>query len=219
MVSSPFGAIPEGWRMGEVAELCARIQAGGTPRRSEPLFWEEGNVPWYKTGDLRDTVLIDSPEMITERALEVSSARSFGPETILMAIYGSPTVGRLGLVQTLSSANQAALGLVADPTKSNTEHLWFVLKELRGYFNRIAQGAAQQNISKAKVERSPVIIPPIELINDFRCSGGIPFRLAHRLMRSLRSTEQMRDLLLPKLVTGQIDVSELDLDALVGSVP
>jgi len=216
-VNSSLGPIPEGWAVRSVADLCSRIQSGGTPRRSEPSFWTDGTVDWYKTGDLTDSILIGSSEQITEHAVSSSSTRTFGPETILMAIYGSPTVGRLGLVETTSSANQAALGLVANPQVSSTIHLWFVLRELREPLNRIAQGAAQQNVSKKKVAEAQAIAPTARLVDQFTEVAGSPWRLAHRLAHASAVLARTRDLLLPKLVTGEIDVSALDLDALVGA--
>ena len=215
-VESPLGAIPGGWDVARVADLCSHIGAGGTPRRSESAFWEDGEVDWYKTGDLTDSVLIHSSERITRYAVEATNTRTFAPDTILMAIYGSPTVGRLGLVETVSSANQAALGLVAHPGRSTTEHLWFVLRELRAHLNQIAQGAAQQNVSKQKVAASPVVLPPLDLVHAFTTAAGPPWRLSHSLSRQADALSSIRDLLLPKLVTGQISVSSSDdLDALV----
>ena len=65
-VDSALGPIPEGWRVGTVRDLCQRIQAGGTPRRSEPTYWTDASLDWYKTGDLTDSILIGSSEMISE---------------------------------------------------------------------------------------------------------------------------------------------------------
>ncbi len=214
-VDSPLGPIPEVWALKTLSDLCSRIQAGGTPKRSEPAFWNDGTVDWYKTGDLTDSVLISSSERITEQAVATSSARTFEPDTILMAIYGSPTVGRLGLVETACSANQAALGLVAAPAASSTVHLWFALRELREPLNLIAQGAAQQNISKKKVAEAQVLAAPAEMIAQFTEIADAPWRLGHRLARANAALVSIRDVLVPKLVTGEIDVAELDLDALV----
>jgi type I restriction enzyme S subunit len=131
-----------------------------------------------------------------------------------MAIYGSPTVGRLGLLDARSSANQAALGLVADPGVCTTEYLWFVLESLRGHLNQIAQGAAQQNVSKAKVSGCDVLRPPSQVVALFTESAGPAWRNSHKIAHETEVLRTLRDLLLPKLVTGQIDVSSLDLDAL-----
>lgn len=215
LVASVLGPIPEGWVVGKVDQLCSRVQAGATPRRSTPEFWAEPSVDWYKTGDLTDGVLLGSSEQLSDAGLE--AGRTFEPETILMAIYGSPTVGRLGLLTSKASANQAALGLVADPHACTTEYLWFVLESLRGHLNQIAQGAAQQNVSKEKVIGCDVVIPPREVVKSFTLRAAPCWRLSHELARQAAVLESLRDLLLPRLVTGQIDVSTLDLDGLVSA--
>lgn len=213
LVDSTLGPIPDGWSEATVADLCSRIQAGATPRRSQPAYWTDPEIDWYKTGDLTDSVLIHSSELISRAAL--SKGRVFEPETILMAIYGSPTVGRLGLVASTSSANQAALGLVADQAVATTEYLWFVLEDLRGHLNAIAQGAAQQNVSKEKVAAARVLLPPRSLVAAFTDVVRGPWRLSHVIQREASSLRELRDLLLPKLVTGQLDLSGLDLNTLV----
>lgn len=213
LVDSALGPIPEGWVAGKVGQLCLRVQAGATPRRSTPEYWAEPSVDWYKTGDLTDGVLIGSSEKLSNAGLK--AGRTFEPETILMAIYGSPTVGRLGLLTSLASANQAALGLVANPEVSTTEHLWFTLETLREHLNQIAQGAAQQNVSKEKVIGCDAIIPPREVLEDFTRRAAPTWRLSHELARQAAVLESLRDHLLPKLVTGEIDVSALNLDALL----
>lgn len=213
LVDSALGPIPEGWVAGKVGQLCLRVQAGATPRRSTPEYWAEPSVDWYKTGDLTDGVLIGSSEKLSNAGLK--AGRTFEPETILMAIYGSPTVGRLGLLTSLASANQAALGLVANPEVSTTEHLWFTLETLREHLNQIAQGAAQQNVSKEKVIGCDAIIPPREVLEDFTRRAAPSWRLSHELARQAVVLESLRDHLLPKLVTGEIDVSALNLDALL----
>ena len=214
-VDSPLGPIPEDWRVESIARVCKRIQSGGTPKRSESSYWLEGTVDWYKTGDLTDSILLGSSERISSVAVEDGGVRIFEPETILMAIYGSPTVGRLGLVREASSANQAALGLVANDDVVSTVFLWFSLRQQRDYFNQIAQGAAQQNISKKKVADALILVPAPTIVSDFSLAAESTWRLSHELARQNTALESARDLLLPKLVSGEIDVSDLDLDAVL----
>lgn len=215
LVDSPLGPIPVEWRVGTVDDICSRIQAGGTPSRSEPRYWNDPQIDWYKTGDLSDSALLGSSEQISNEAITESTARLFEPETILMAIYGSPTVGRLGLLLKESSCNQAALGLVANREVATTEYLWFALAALREHLNSLAQGAAQQNVSKAKVQDAPVLIPSRDVVSWFSACAGSPWRLSHSLAQQANVVARIRDAILPKLVTGAIDVSKLDLDALL----
>lgn len=202
-------SIPEGWHVTPLAELCSRIQAGSTPLRSQPEYWEAGDIDWYKTGELQDSFLLGSHEKISKAA----PARMFEPGTILMAIYGSPTVGRLGIVTSLCSSNQAALGLVADTKKVSPITLFHLLKDKREHLNQIAHGAAQQNISKEKVEKTVVLVPPRSLINHFDQYVQPMWDLTLNLQGQNEKLRKARTLLLPKLISGDIDVSELDIGA------
>lgn len=167
-------------------------------------------MPWFKTGELRDGPLFDSVEHVTAQA----RARTFEPPTILMAIYGSPTVGRLGWITRSSSCNQAALALRAHNPDLSQNWLWYTLEGLRGHFNSMAQGAAQQNISKQKVAETVVTVPASGLLEMFT-ERVRPLRDLWEKLASLNHRfAATRDLLLPRLVTGQLDISDIDLGVL-----
>jgi type I restriction enzyme S subunit len=121
-----------------------------------------------------------------------------------MAIYGSPTVGRLGIVTRPSSCNQAALGLVADTKYITQNFLYFVLFTLREHFNGLAQGAAQQNISKEKVATALAVVPPRQLVADFDRLIEPTFSQIQTLQRQIQNLRQTRDLMLPRLLSGNV---------------
>jgi type I restriction enzyme, S subunit len=218
LLDSELGPIPKGWEVRQLGEVCARLQAGGTPSRKEPSYWEAGTVNWFTTTELQDGFLLNSGEKITEVALNKSSARMFDEGTILMAIYGSPTVGRLGILTKPSSCNQAALGLVADERFLSQPLLYQQLIQLRGYFNAIAQGAAQQNISKAKVAETRVYLPPRATVKSFNDVIQPLWKMRRLLTESQSNLLATHDLLLPRLISGEIDVLTLDLGSVVESI-
>jgi type I restriction enzyme S subunit len=207
LVPSALGEIPQGWEVKKLADLCARMESGGTPKRSTTEYWEGGDIDWYKTGELWDGFLFESQEKITTRGHRESTARLFEPGTVLMAIYGSPTVGRMGILTTHGSCNQAALGLVADNNLISQTFLYFVLYSLRDYFNGIAQGAAQQNISKEKVAGAIAIVPPKRTVQAFDDCALPIFSQIKTLQQKARNLRQTRDLLLPRLMSGQLEVT------------
>ncbi len=198
-----YGMIPEGWEIVKLKNVCERIQAGGTPSRSNSAFWENGTISWYTTGELQDNFLFDSVENISLEAKEKSTAKIFQPGTILMAIYGSPTVGRLGRVTRISSCNQAAVGVVPDTKKLGINYLWYQLLGLREYFNLIATGAAQQNISKEKVEEEKIVFADQELISLFEMKVKNSWDLIEKISAENINLSKTRDLLIPQLVTGR----------------
>jgi type I restriction enzyme S subunit len=128
-----------------------------------------------------------------------------------MAIYGSPTVGRLGIVTQRAACNQAALGMLANPILASQQFLFYALYELRGHFNSIAQGAAQQNISKAKVAEAQCVLPPMNLMEYFTNHVVPVWNLLENLQKKNHHLHRTHDLLLPRLISGEMDVSELDI--------
>lgn len=207
-VASPLGEIPQGWEVKRLSALCSRMESGGTPKRKSPEYWADGSIDWFKTGELWDGFLFGSEEKITELGQRESNARIFDPGTILMAIYGSPTVGRLGIVTRPSSCNQAALGLVADKKQISQTFLYFVLLSLRDHFNGLAQGAAQQNISKEKVANASAIVAPRALVAAFDKLAEPIFERVETLQRQVQNLRRTRDLLLPRLLSGQVKLKE-----------
>lgn len=210
-VETERGPIPSSWCLGDIGGVCRRLQSGSTPSRKKDEYWDGGTIDWYKTKELWDGFLFDSEEHVTEAAVSDRKARIFEPNIILMAIYGSPTVGRLGVTTRRSSCNQAALGFEPDEAKVGFWYLYYVLMSLRDEFNSKAQGAAQQNISKAKVEETRIVIPPLELQLRFEEVVSPVRKYVLNIQTKNANLRTQRDLLLPKLVSGQIDVSEIEL--------
>ncbi|MBN1245548.1 restriction endonuclease subunit S [Candidatus Bathyarchaeota archaeon] len=196
--------IPKEWKVGCIEDLCSSITNGGTPKRSESQYWN-GNIAWFKTGELNDSPLIDSEEHITEDGLQNSACKLWDENTILMALYASPTVGRLGLLRTKATANQACSGLVAKK-EVGFSFLFYTLFFKRNEFNSIAVGAAQQNINQQIVREAKTVIPPKSLLNSFNKLVDTLFDKQTGLIRQNQTLAQIRDSLLPRLMSGKIRV-------------
>lgn len=147
------------WPLRTLEDLCARITSGGTPNRSRPDYYG-GLIPWIKTGELLDRVIVDSEEHLTELGLANSSAKLLPRGTILMAMYGA-TVGALGHLGSEATCNQASCAMVVDPLKANDRWLFYALLNDRRSITRKATGAAQQNLSGATIKRFAYSTPPL----------------------------------------------------------
>ena len=198
--------VPEGWKKVLIKTICLKINAGGTPSRSKKDFWTNATIKWYKTGELEDCWLIDSDEYISEDGLNNSSAKLFPPNSVVMAMYASPTLGRLGILCSESACNQAALCLVADEGKISWQWLYHKLYELRDAFNAIAKGAGQQNISADLVKKTEIVLPPYVLITTFTERVKRLFELRLILQIQNKTLKEARDRLLPKLMSGEMEV-------------
>lgn len=207
LVDSELGEVPEGWGVGTLSELCSLITSGGTPSRGVPDYWNRGVIPWIKSGELHDGVLLDSGEHITSLAVQNSNAKLFPRHTIVMAIYAAPTVGRLGLLASPASTNQACVGLVPKP-EYGAQYLFQVCFALRRYFNERANGAAQQNISQRIVTGAPVLLPPLAIVAEAKTLLEILTDQLEALAGSMRTLSSLRDTLLPKLVSGEVRITD-----------
>ena len=198
-----LGMVPKGWRIGTVDELCLSIENGGTPKRMSPEYWRNGTIPWFKTGELTDGPLIKSEEAITESGLSNSSCKLLQTGTILIALYASPTVGRLGILEMPATANQACSALVANPEYGNL-FLFYTLLFTREKLQNIAVGAAQQNISQQIVRIHDVMIPSTKVASAFQRLIQRSYQLRASNDKQSCLLASIRDALLPKLLSGKM---------------
>ena len=196
--------VPEGWEKKKIADICTTIASGSTPSRSNKSYWNQGDIRWVKTKELQDGWISDTEEYITKEGFNNSSTKMFPPYTILMAIYASPTLGRLGILAKECCCNQAALGLIANESIISWQWLFWKLYELRDDFNLIARGAGQQNISGIVVKETIVVVPPKRIINSFSSAIAHSFEEQKNLSSQIRLLTEARDRLLPKLMNGEI---------------
>lgn len=199
--------LPEGWHICSISDVCERIQSGSTPSRKHASYWSKEGIRWFKTAELLDGYLFDSSEHITMEAVEQTAVKMFPAGSILMAIYASPTLGRLGILTEDSTFNQAALGLVPDGRVVTREWLFLKLGELREEFNSLARGAGQQNISSEIVKKYPIVVPPVELMLKFESLVSPLFCARKEAQNIVLIAQEARDRLLPKLMSGEIEVS------------
>lgn len=201
----------EEWEKTSLDNCCKKIGSGSTPSRKKQEYWNNADIKWFKTKELSDGFLLDSEEKISNLGFENSSTKLFPKNTVLMAIYAAPTLGRLGILTSDSTFNQAACGLLADETKLSTTFLFLKLLEMRGYFNMMAMGSAQQNISVEKVRTTEIVLPPLDLIKKFDLVAKPIFDSILNLTRKKEVLLNLKNLLLPKLISGELDVEGLDI--------
>lgn len=164
-VDSELGMIPEGWSVAPIQELSDRIASGGTPRSMDASLYN-GPIKWFTTKELKDGFLFDSEKHISNSAVENSAAKFFPAGSVLMAIYASPTVGRLGILTSESTFNQAAVAIVPKQYVGS-EFLFLLLLSERNNLNNLASGAAQQNLNVGIVKNYLVLNPSIDTLNSF----------------------------------------------------
>lgn len=178
--------------------------SGGTPSRTNAEYFT-GEINWFKSKELADSILLESEEKITSVAVEKSSAKLFPIGSVIMAMYGA-TIGKLGLLSLPSTTNQACCAIIEkDEVKSNYYILnWLI--ENREYVLSFRMGAAQENISQQVIKNLLVSIPKDSDLKIFNSEVKPIYQLIKNLHQQNTKLREARDILLPKLMNGQIEV-------------
>jgi type I restriction enzyme S subunit len=205
---SELGTMPYVWKCGCISDLCETLTNGGTPSRSKPELWQNGSIQWFKTGELKDGFLLNSDELISEEAVRCSSTKMLPRHAVLVALYGA-TIGRLGILTSASTFNQACTGMVARQDVGP----WYLFLFLRNAYEalrNLGNGAAQQNISKAIVERFPVPVPCPSILAAFNGTVEPLFLKIESNSQMQQNLTTLRDTLLPRLISGKLRVPEAE---------
>lgn len=195
--------LPKGW---ERTKLIKNIKtsSGGTPSRNKGEYYKNGTIPWIKTGELQDCILINTEECITEDAVKNSSAKLFPKGTLLMAMYGV-NVGKLGISEIEATCNQACC--VFTPKHIDYRYyLFHYLKSIREYLLSISFGAAQQNLSQELIKSIRVLFPDEETNISFVKEVQPLFKEISIIQQQNQLLTRQRDLLLPRLMSGKLEV-------------
>ena len=206
IVDSDLGEIPEGWEFGTVSQLAERIQNGGTPKRSEPTYWDTKDIPWLTSSEVRQSFVLNTQNYISRLGLEQSSANIIPARSILVALYGA-TAGQVSMNIYPLTTNQAVSAII--PSDGNRYFCLVSLKSQVGELGNRAVGSAQQNISKKAVESTNVVLPSIELRLNFDIMVKGLFERIYRNLEESHALIAQRDALLPRLVSGQLKLESV----------
>ncbi len=136
------------------------ISSGGTPSRKNSDYYNNGNIPWIKTGDLKPRRIKKASEYITIEGLNNSSAKKFPPNTVLVAMYGA-TIGACSILSIEACTNQACAAFI--PTdKVDVLYLYYFLKSKKDDFIHPGSCGAQPNISATYLKTVKIPLPPLK---------------------------------------------------------
>jgi type I restriction enzyme S subunit len=196
---------PDGWGIKRLADICARVESGGTPARNKPDYWADPKIPWLTSGEVRAPIILQTAQSISEIGLVNSNAKLWPSGTTVVAMYGA-TAGEVCLLGTAVTANQACCGLV--PRTFNREFLFVATREARTDLASKATGSAQQNLNQGIIANHLIIVPSEHIIAAYSRSTTVLFDKWIANENESRTLAATRDLLLPKLMSGEVRVSE-----------
>ena len=188
--------------------LVASVLSGGTPKTGEARYWD-GGIPFYTPKDSPDGFyVIDTEKTLTGLGLEKCNSQLYPKDTVFITARG--TVGKLALASEDMAMNQSCYALVG--RRGIPQHYLFLLTQvLVGGFKQQANGAVFDAITVASFDNTKVFRPSDELLASFSTAVGPLFAASLSLTQRNANLRRTRDLLLPRLISGELDVSDLDI--------
>ena len=185
-----------------------KCELGGTPSRKNLEYWN-GNISWINSGEVNKFRIIEPSEKITELGLKKSATKLLPAKTTVIAITGA-TLGQVSLLEIESCANQSVVGIIPNK-KIPYEYIYPLVKMKISELLTHQTGGAQQHINKRNVEDLSIkILSPNFMKKYLSIVSGI-YELISNICFENQKLGELRDALLPRLMSGEIDVSAVEI--------
>ncbi|MGB4206182.1 MAG: restriction endonuclease subunit S [Bacteroidales bacterium] len=193
----------EEWEVTTIGKQLVTV-LGGTPSTIKPEYWD-GDIPWINSGEI-NRFRIDSPtRYITTLGFDNSSTKLLPKGTTVIAITGA-TLGQISLLEIDTCANQSVIGILPND-RLGKEFVFFWVKYKLPDILLNETGGAQPHINKNDVNKAELILPPNEFLKSKTPILADYFIKISKNIQQIRTLTQMRDILLPKLMNGELRVN------------
>ena len=202
-VDSELGKIPEGWKVGRLTDVI-KLMPGGTPKTSEPLYWDNGTIPFFSPKDVNGVYCFATEKHITEAGLNKCSSNLYPKDTIFITCRG--TVGKVCLVACDMAMNQSNYAIKAIDGYSQY-YVFFLVKSVVERLIKKSNGAVFSAITSKDFDEE-ILIPSQKAVEDFTNVIDGFFRRIFTIGTESSRLSLLRDTLLPRLMSGEIEVPE-----------
>ena len=201
-VVSALGEIPQGWEVLAFTEL-ADVLSGGTPKTDVPEYWC-GDIPFFTPKDAPACFYVqDSERHVTELGISKCASALYPPDTVFITARG--TVGKVAMPSVPMAMSQSCYALRGK--QGITQRFIFLMTfQQVDYLKTNTGGATFDTIVVDTFRRMKVVKPPYNLIASFSGKVDALFEQVNVLQRQIHNLRRTRDLLLPRLLSGQISV-------------
>ena len=208
-----IGFIPHNWDLLSLKEI-SDVAIGKTPPRKEQEWFSTNpnDIKWVSIKDLGNsgTFIFETSEYLTEEAVNKFNVKMIPKNTVLLSF--KLTVGRIAITTENMVTNEAIAHFVLnEDNEISKEYLYLYLKN----FNFESLGSTSsiaKAINSKIVKEIPVIIPNNNNIREFNLIVQPIFETIYKNQLEINKLTKLRDILLPKLMSGEIDVSNINFD-------
>ena len=198
------------WRQGTLSDL-GTVVGGGTPSKKHPEYYSEHGIPWITPKDLsvdKSKFLSHGENDISDIGFANSSATKMPEGTVLFS--SRAPIGYIAIASNVVTTNQGFKSVIPN-INVGTAFIYFFLKQALPIIEGMASGSTFKEISGSGMKSVPAIIPDNETLHLFSEFCKPLFEQQAVLEAENRRLSGIRDALLPKLMSGEIDVSNVDI--------
>lgn len=200
------GSVPDSWNHGKLGDF-AEIKRGGSPRPIQEYLSDSG-LRWLKISDvtnLQTPFVIDIKDHIIEAGLRKTVFLKAGS----LVLSNSATPGVPKILDVDSCIHDG--WLYFPESKFSKEYLYLYFKYIRQQLVNLSNGSVFNNLKTDILKRYPTILPDKETLRRFDDIVIPMFLQMQNLTRESHKLADMRDALLPKLMSGELDISDINL--------
>ncbi|WP_415901081.1 restriction endonuclease subunit S [Neptuniibacter sp. QD48_11] len=205
MVDSSLGMIPEGWEVKKILDF-GQVVTGKTPSKKKPEYYSSKDVPFLKTPDMHGSIFANDIEDGLSIVGADSQIGKYIPKgSVCVACIGAKA-GVAVLTSCTVQTNQQ-INSVLFNDKYNREYFYLFAAGIEPLIKQLgSSGATMTNVSKGKFENIELIMPKKEILEAFHSITAPIFDQTLNLQKRNSNLKTQRDLILPKLTSGQIDL-------------
>jgi type I restriction enzyme S subunit len=203
------GHIPKGWSIEPVGQVVECV-GGGTPSTSEPKYWEGGRHHWTTPKDfssLQAPILLDTARKLTDAGISRISSGLLPAGTLLLS--SRAPVGYLAIASMPVAINQGFIALKCNHRATNFFMLNWCYTNIAEIQSR-ATGTTFAEISKQNFRPIGVLLPPMEVMAAFTAKVAPLYAQITANLHISRTLASLRDSLLPKLISGEMKIADVD---------
>lgn len=204
---SELGQIPKEWKVKSIGE-AVRCVGGSTPSTKISEYWEDGTNPFVTPKDmstLTSPVIMDTTRHITESGVNTISSGQLPIGTVLLS--SRAPIGYLAIAEAPVSVNQGIIAMICDKELPNYYVLYWTEANMETIKSN-AGGTTFAEISKRNFRPIKLVIPPSQLLKKYNKQCELLFRRIVANLQESKNLASIRDVLLPKLFSGDIQIKD-----------
>ena len=199
--------MPDGWQP-VPSNKVFNVLSGGTPNTDNPVYWD-GHIPFFTPRDAGENYyILKAEKSLTQKGLDSCNSRLYKKDTIFITARG--TVGKIGLAYRNMAMNQSCYALTT--RKEGAVYFYFLsMKNAIAYIKGVSKSGVFDNIIVDTFKVVPIFMPPQPLIARFNEIATPIFRQLGVLSEVNEKLIKIRNMLLPRLISGKLSVENLDI--------